>query len=149
MKYPERFSLSGYILLFKTVCKPSSVVYGHLSTNNVTVIPQRYLLNRFGETPVWNGLSILRRVGFTLHLVSPQSRCALTTPFHHCPNGLLFSVALSLKSPPPGFLRHPVSKTLGLSSLTGLPCPRDRITNLKVFSLYTFFYVYATDFSFF
>ena len=39
MKYPERFSLSGYILLFKTVCKPSSVVYGHLSTNNVTVIP--------------------------------------------------------------------------------------------------------------
>jgi len=46
-------------------------------------------------------------------------------------NRRLFSVALSLKSPPPGFLRHPVSKTLGLSSLTGLPCPRDRITDLK------------------
>jgi len=63
--------------------------------------------------------------------VSPQSRCALTTPFHHCPKGLLFSVALSLKSPPLGFLQHPVSKTLGLSSLTGSPCPRDRITVLK------------------
>ena len=58
------------------------------------------------------------------------------TPYYH---GLfiltefrrLFSVALSLKSPSPGFLRHPVSKTLGLSSLTGSPCPRDRITNSK------------------
>ena len=38
--------------LFKTICKPSSVVYGHLSTNIVTNIPQRYLLNRFGETPL-------------------------------------------------------------------------------------------------
>ena len=37
---------------FKTIDKPSSVVYGHLSTNNVAAIPQRYLLNRFGETPV-------------------------------------------------------------------------------------------------
>ena len=43
----------------------------------------------------------------------------------------VLSVALSLKSPSPGFLRHPVSITLGLSSLTGSPCPRDRITDLK------------------
>ena len=38
-------------VVFKSVCKPSSVVYGHLSTNTVTRIPQRYSLNRFGETP--------------------------------------------------------------------------------------------------
>ncbi len=43
------------------------------------------------------------------------------------------SVALSLKSPPPGFLRHPVSIKLGLSSLTVSLRPRDRITNLKYF----------------
>ena len=42
-----RFSLSRGIKNFKSVCKPSSVVYGHLSTNNVSVIPQRYLLNHF------------------------------------------------------------------------------------------------------
>ena len=46
-------------------------------------------------------------------------------------NWRFISVALSLKSPPPGFLRHPVSKKLGLSSLTVSLRPRDRITNLK------------------
>ena len=55
----------------------------------------------------------------------------LPHPFSLTVNGGLLSVALSLKSPSPGFLRHPVSKTLGLSSLTGSPCPRDRITDLK------------------
>ena len=50
MEHPERFKPFG-VYVFKMVDKPSSVVYGHLSTNNVTVIPQRYLLNRFGETP--------------------------------------------------------------------------------------------------
>ncbi len=48
-----RFSLARSTKsLFKTVDKPSSVVYGHLSTNIVTNIPQRYLLNPFGETPL-------------------------------------------------------------------------------------------------
>ncbi len=51
MKHPERFEPFGVYFLSKMVDKPSSVVYGHLSTNNVAVIPQRYLLNRFGETP--------------------------------------------------------------------------------------------------
>ena len=36
--------------VFKTVCKPSSVVYGHLSTNTVSCIPQRYLYKRFGRS---------------------------------------------------------------------------------------------------
>ena len=129
-------------IVFKTVCKPSSVVYGHLSTNNVTVIPQRCLLNGFGETPKWNRLSILRRVGFTMPLTLPWMRCALTAPFQpYRKFGGLLSVALSLKSPSPGFLRHPVSITLGLSSLTGSPCPRDRITILKRnFIIYHFFW---------
>ena len=53
----------------------------------------------------------------------------------------VLSVALSLKSPPPGFLRHPVPKTLGLSSLTDSLRPRDCITLLKVSVLYYMFYV--------
>ena len=56
--------------------------------------------------------------------------------------GRLFSVALSLKSPSPGFLRHPVSKKLGLSSLTVSLRPRDRITFLRsgfiIFLIYFF-----------
>ena len=120
------------LILFKTVCKPSSVVYGHLSTNIVSNIPQRYLLNDSGEATKVNRLSILLRVGFTMQSVLPQTRCALTAPFQpYRLLGGLFSVALSLKSPSPGFLRHPASVKLGLSSWTGSPCPRDRITDLK------------------
>ena len=56
----------------------------------------------------------------------------------------VLSVALSLKSPSPGFLRHPVPKTLGLSSLTDSLRPRDCITLLKVFVLYYYFCVLST-----
>ena len=54
--------------------------------------------------------STLLRMGFTWHKALPQCRWALTPPFHpYLPKGKRFiSVALSLESPPPGFLRHPV-----------------------------------------
>ena len=51
----------------------------------------------------------LLRMGFTWHKALPQCRWALTPPFHPYPqSGRFISVALSLESPPPGFLRHPV-----------------------------------------
>ena len=53
--------------------------------------------------------SPLLRMGFTWHKALPQCRWALTPPFHPYPrSGRFISVALSLESPPPGFLRHPV-----------------------------------------
>ena len=114
-------------------------MYGHLSSSNVSVTVERYFVNRLGETPYSSGLSILLQVGFTRLPALPQERCALTAPFHPYQNvWRLFSVALSLKSPSPGFLRHPVSKKFGLSSLAVSLRPRDRITILKAVLFYGF-----------
>ena len=67
--------------------------------------------------------SVLLPVGFTMPLLLPGARCALTAPFHPCPRapcgactGGLLSVALSLGSPPPAVIRHRVSMEPGLSS---------------------------------
>ena len=58
----------------------------------------------------------LLRVGFTVPALSPGPRCALTAPFHPypasrsfraAPRGGVFSVALSLGSPPVGVTDHP------------------------------------------
>ena len=65
--------------------------------------------------------SVLLPVGFTLPILSPELRCALTAPFHPYPmprgrSGGLFSVALSLGSPPPAVSRHRIPVEPGLSS---------------------------------
>jgi hypothetical protein len=63
---------------------------------------------------------VLLLVGFALPLALPQARCALAAPFHPCRNksGGLFSVALSLRLPPPDVIRHHNSVEPGLSSIT-------------------------------
>jgi hypothetical protein len=68
--------------------------------------------------------SVLLPVGFALPPPLPGARCALAAPFHPCPRpmvahgaaGGLFSVALSLGSPPPAVDRHRVPVEPGLSS---------------------------------
>jgi hypothetical protein len=55
---------------------------------------------------------VLLRVGFTMPLMLPPARCALTAPFHpYLPRvrrgGGIFSVALSVDSRPPGVTWHP------------------------------------------
>ncbi len=75
--------------------------------------------------------SVLLPVGFTLPPPLPEARCALAAPFHPCPqdidpgkpsrspdrSGGLFSVALSLGSPPPAVSRHRIPVEPGLSSM--------------------------------
>ena len=54
----------------------------------------------------------LLRMGFTWHKALPQCRWAFTPPFHpYLRSRRFISVALSLESPPPGFLRHPVLRS--------------------------------------
>src|SRR5271166_1144437 len=65
--------------------------------------------------------SVLLPVGFTVPPLLPEARCALAAPFHPCPRrracvGGLFSVALSLGSPPPAVSRHRIPVEPGLSS---------------------------------
>ncbi len=74
--------------------------------------------------------SVLLPVGFTVPPALPQTRCALTAPFHPCPEpirnavkAVCFSVALSLGSipacaetGPPDVIRHRLSMEPGLSS---------------------------------
>ena len=74
--------------------------------------------------------SVLLPMGFTLPPLSPGARCALAAPFHPCLRaslraGGLFSVALSLGSPPPAVSRHRIPVEPGLSSIGALP-PRQR-----------------------
>ena len=67
---------------------------------------------------------VLLPVGFTVPSPLPDTRWALTPPFHPCrattaeaaKAGGLLSVALSLGSPPPGVTRHRSSMEPGLSS---------------------------------
>ena len=63
---------------------------------------------------------VLLPVGLAMPVSLPNPRCALTAPFHPYLGpravGGLFSVALSLGSPPPGVTRHRVSVEPGLSS---------------------------------
>ena len=66
--------------------------------------------------------SVLLPVGFTVPPLLPGARCALTAPFRPDPRepnscaGGLFSVALSLGSPPPAINRHRIPVEPGLSS---------------------------------
>ncbi len=61
----------------------------------------------------------LLRVGFTMPSLLPKTRCALTAPFHPYQHkvGGIFSVALSLGSPPADVIRHPIPVEPGLSSM--------------------------------
>src|SRR5689334_1530494 len=71
--------------------------------------------------------SVLLPMGFALPPPLPEARCALAAPFRPCPRdrtacairpctGGLFSVALSLGSPPPAVNRHRIPVEPGLSS---------------------------------
>ena len=67
---------------------------------------------------------VLLSVGFTMPLLLPKARCALTAPFHPylLPGGLL-SVALSLRLPSPDVIRHRVYVESGLSSMLAHSTP--------------------------
>ncbi len=79
------------------------------------------------DKPPRHPYSILLPVRFAMPSPLPETRCALTAPFHpyRSPKepcsptgefGGLLSVALSLGSPPPGVTRHRFSVEPGLSS---------------------------------
>jgi hypothetical protein len=85
---------------------------------------------------------VLLPVGFAVPPASPRARCALTAPFHPCRRseslpgaGGLFSVALSLGSPPPGVTRHRASMEPGLSSpgpKKGRKRPSGRLARIEI-----------------
>ena len=104
----------------QTACKPGSVPWtgdGHSSGTSVAGRLARPTRAAARE-PAGRPYSVLLPVGFAVPSPSPETRCALTAPFHPCrPRaGGLLSVALSLGSPPPGVTRHRVPVEPGLSS---------------------------------
>src|SRR6202020_1483386 len=73
--------------------------------------------------PRYRPYSVLLPVWFAMPVPLPDPRCALTAPFHPYPPkprrakaGGSFSVALSLRLPPPDVIRHRMSMEPGLSS---------------------------------
>src|SRR5207302_9528978 len=91
--------------------------------------PGRRRGNTAAGCPACRPYLVLLPVGFAVPLPLPVARWALTPPFHpYLPDfpkgeraGGLFSVALSLGSPPPDVIRHRVSVEPGLSSPSGCP----------------------------
>ena len=76
------------------------------------------------KQPICAPYSVLLRAGFTVPVLSPGLRWALTPPFHPYLSrrgGGLLSVALSLGSRRAAVSRRPVSLEPGLSSSTQLP----------------------------
>ena len=105
-------ALKTFILkAIKIVCKPSSVLDGHLSRLTVS--------NKFKRSRGTNGPFIVPTTctGWGLHriFVSKQlvSSCLTFSPL---PLRRFFSVALSLMSPSPAVNWHPCPIVLGLSS---------------------------------
>ena len=98
--------------------------------------PGRRRGNTAAGCPACRPYLVLLPVGFAVPLPLPVARWALTPPFHPCllageaGTGGLFSVALSLGSPPPAVSRHRVSVEPGLSSPRGCPAaqPSSRLT---------------------
>ena len=87
-------------------------------------------LNACPKAPLRHPYSVLLPVGFALPPWLPKPRCAFTAPFHPFPPapafqpkpwGGLFSVALSLGSPPPAVSRHRIPVEPGLSSRARAP----------------------------
>ena len=62
---------------FQSVCKPSSVLTGHLSRRIVTETLKRYETSRANYM-----FQLLHQVGFTQPISLPNCWCALTAPFH-------------------------------------------------------------------
>ena len=90
--------------------KPGSVVDNHSSGTNVTACLKQPTRPQRGSRHMGTYL-VLLRVGFTMPLLLPAARCALTAPFHPYlatfqPPGGLLSVALSVGFRPPGVTWH-------------------------------------------
>src|SRR6476620_190237 len=99
---------------YQTACKPGSV-WLCAEAQNVTAIPLGRRLPGAssnlpgrqdrdtdpGDCSPRRPYSVLLPVGFAVPSPSPETRCALTAPFHPCfpKKAVCFSVALSLGSP--------------------------------------------------
>ena len=83
----------------------------------------------FANGPRCRPYSVLLPVWFAMPFPLPDTRCALTAPFHPCSvrrRSGSFSVALSLGLPPPDVIRHRMSMEPGLSSPAAFRPKRER-----------------------
>lgn len=93
----------------ETTGKPGSVADNHSSGTDVTISLKQPTQEQYGSHITFLYL-VLLQVGFTLPLLLPEARCALTAPFHPYrldkQAGGLLSVALAVGSRPPGVTWH-------------------------------------------
>ena len=120
-KKQEKKPLSGQIKGFESVCKPSSVVYGHLSSLAVADKFKRYSRRSVGRTTLltdaqscsgWglHGIPRYRGIGELLPRLSILTASRRRQKAHSkqklSHKRRFISVALSLKSPSPDVIRH-------------------------------------------
>ena len=92
-----------------------------------------------GRTRAHRSYSVLLPAGLAMPPTLPPARCALTAPFHPCPDGPhrpasggLLSVALSLGSPPPDVIRRRIRMEPGLSSALEKRRPSGRLARTGI-----------------
>ena len=134
----KKAPIQGQIKEFEFVCKPSSVVYGHLSRLAVADKFKRYSRHSpSGQPYVANAQSCS---GWGLHGIPRCRGIGELLPRLSILTGItlrFISVALSLKSPSPDVIRHPVLCCSDFPHC--LKRHRDRITNSNLFYYTTFF----------
>ncbi|ODN65929.1 hypothetical protein A9E74_02353 [Methylophaga muralis] len=97
---------------FEMADKPGSVVDNHSSGTDVTICLKQPTREPCGPHVMPKHLFlylVLLLVGFTMPLLLPEARCALTAPFHpylKIHSGGLLSVALAVDLRPPGVTWH-------------------------------------------
>ena len=135
---PGVFAPSPSFIRYQPACKPGSVGHhslaqvirdGHSSgtmfahgleqpTRTASLTSPCGVI-AFANLPRCRPYSVLLPVWFAMPFPLPDTRCALTAPFHPCSvrrRSGSFSVALSLGLPPPDVIRHRMSMEPGLSS---------------------------------
>ena len=123
---------------FEFVDKPSSVVYGHLSSLAVAGKFKRYSRRSVGRTTLSTDAQSCS--GWGLHCIPRYRGIGELLPRLSILTVLLrrfISVALSLKSPSPDVIRHPVLCCSDFPHCCFFK-HRDRITNSNLFLLYHF-----------
>ena len=113
---------------FESVCKPSSVVYGHLSRLAVTDKLKRYSRYPSDGQPLRRIPNLAASGVYMAYRITAVSVSSyLAFPSLQRKSLRFISVALSLRSPSPDVIRHPVLCSSDFPH--DAFAPRDRITN--------------------
>ena len=150
-KKQEKKPLSGQIKGFESVCKPSSVVYGHLSRLTVADKLKRYSRYSVGRTALltetqscseWglHGILCYHNIGELLPRLSILTASRRRQKAHSkqklSHKRRFISVALSRRSLSPDVIRHPVLCSSDFPHGINAPRPYNKLKSTYIIALF-------------